>query len=285
VLGTGGEVFDAYHKLSQLVASDEPEVNIIEAVDNLARIVANHAPQFKSSQAADACEFLLFLLDALHEDVNRVLKKGYGAQEPAPGMSDAELVAEAMRVYKMRNDSYVSDQTLGLFKSCVTCMQCQRRSELMETSMFTSLSIPPGVTETTLDKCFELYSSVVELSGDNAYFCRTCLSHVTAQRQMLPYSYPEILIVHLRRAVSGVKKETKVEFPLKDLCPPCSGPKSTYDLFAICNHAGSATLGTNSSFVKLNDGWHTVSWTDVSTIAEDQLVSPDAYLLFYIKKN
>jgi ubiquitin C-terminal hydrolase len=39
--------------------------------------IAQFAPQFSGYQQHDSQEFLAFLLDGLHEDINRILQKPY----------------------------------------------------------------------------------------------------------------------------------------------------------------------------------------------------------------
>jgi ubiquitin C-terminal hydrolase len=50
--------------------------------------VGEFAPRFAGYQQQDSSEFLSFLLDGLHEDLNRVKKKPYGATVEANGRPD-----------------------------------------------------------------------------------------------------------------------------------------------------------------------------------------------------
>lgn len=59
---------------------------------------------------ARACaQLLAFLLDGLHEDLNRIKKKPYVKDKDSNGRPDAELAAEAWHNYRLRNDSVVVD--------------------------------------------------------------------------------------------------------------------------------------------------------------------------------
>ena len=57
----------------------------------------------------DSQELLAFLLDGLHEDLNRILKKPYIPEDERPGRSDEELAAEGWANYLKRNDSVIVD--------------------------------------------------------------------------------------------------------------------------------------------------------------------------------
>lgn len=51
-------------------------------------IVGRFAPQFSGYQQQDCQELMAFLLDGLHEDLNRVKKKPYIEQSDADGRPD-----------------------------------------------------------------------------------------------------------------------------------------------------------------------------------------------------
>lgn len=50
--------------------------------------VGRFAPQFSGYQQHDSQELLTFLLDGLHEDLNRIVKKPYVEMKDADGRSD-----------------------------------------------------------------------------------------------------------------------------------------------------------------------------------------------------
>ena len=54
-------------------------------------------------------ELLAFLLDGLHEDLNRIKNKPYIEEADSDGRPDAEVALEAWRNYRARNDSVVVD--------------------------------------------------------------------------------------------------------------------------------------------------------------------------------
>jgi ubiquitin carboxyl-terminal hydrolase 4/11/15 len=54
-------------------------------------------------------ELLAFLLDGLHEDLNRVKRKPYHEVKDADGRPDGEVAEEYWRNHLARNDSVVVD--------------------------------------------------------------------------------------------------------------------------------------------------------------------------------
>jgi ubiquitin C-terminal hydrolase len=71
--------------------------------------IGKFAPQFLGYQQHDSQEFLAFLLDGLHEDVNRITNKPFVEEKDSDSRPDAELAAEAWANYRARNDSLVVD--------------------------------------------------------------------------------------------------------------------------------------------------------------------------------
>ena len=74
-----------------------------------------------------------YLLDGLHEDLNRVQEKPSTSRVETDGnddLSDTQLADMAWQVYLQRNDSYFVDHFQGQFKSTLVCPVCQKVSEL-----------------------------------------------------------------------------------------------------------------------------------------------------------
>jgi ubiquitin C-terminal hydrolase len=72
------------------------------------------APQFGGYAQQDSQELLAFLLDGLHEDLNRIAVKPYVEERDAEGRPGWEVAAEAWANYRARNDSPVVDHFQGL---------------------------------------------------------------------------------------------------------------------------------------------------------------------------
>lgn len=87
------------------------------------------APQFNGYQQHDSQELVAFLLDGLHEDLNRVLKKPYVEKPDWEGGGDLELVQlanESWEGYKRRNDSVIVDLFQGQYQSTLVCPECAK---------------------------------------------------------------------------------------------------------------------------------------------------------------
>lgn len=106
-------------------------------------VVERFAPQFAGYQQQDSQELLAFLLDGLHEDLNRILRKPYvEGVTGTPLDKDEEVAAKAWNGHKQRNDSFVVDHFQGQLKSKVVCPHCANVSITFDPFMYLSLPLP-----------------------------------------------------------------------------------------------------------------------------------------------
>ncbi|SJX64445.1 related to UBP12-ubiquitin C-terminal hydrolase [Sporisorium reilianum f. sp. reilianum] len=107
--------------------------------------LSRFAPQFSGYAQHDSQELLAFLLDGLHEDLNRILKKPYIEAPNWEGGDERDLVAFAKRqwdIYKARNDSVIVDLFQGQYRSTLVCPDCGKVSIKFDPFMYLTLPIP-----------------------------------------------------------------------------------------------------------------------------------------------
>ncbi|TMS15865.1 Ubiquitin carboxyl-terminal hydrolase 11 [Larimichthys crocea] len=98
--------------------------------------------KFLGYQQHDSQELLSFLLDGLHEDLNRVKNKEYIELRDAAGRPDQEVAEEAWRNHRRRNDSVIVDTFHGLFKSTLVCPECHKVSVTFDPFCYLSVPLP-----------------------------------------------------------------------------------------------------------------------------------------------
>jgi ubiquitin C-terminal hydrolase len=76
---------------------------------NLKRIISQDGHHFAGNYQQDSHELLEYILDKLHEDQNRVIKKPTVAVADSEGLSDNELAEEAWSNHRQRDDSFIVD--------------------------------------------------------------------------------------------------------------------------------------------------------------------------------
>lgn len=106
------------------------------------------APQFSGYNQHDSQELLAFLLDGLHEDLNRVKQKPYFETKDSDGRPDEEVANELWRYHRARNDSVIVDICQGQYKSTLVCPDCKKISITFDPFMYLSLPLPSTVTKT-----------------------------------------------------------------------------------------------------------------------------------------
>lgn len=105
-------------------------------------VISRFAPQFAGYQQHDSQELLSFLLDGLHEDLNRIKKKPYIEMQNHHERSDEQISVESWENHKKRNDSIIVDLFQGQFRSTLVCPECQYISVTFDPFMYLSLPIP-----------------------------------------------------------------------------------------------------------------------------------------------
>ncbi|TYH40961.1 hypothetical protein ES332_D12G284000v1 [Gossypium tomentosum] len=110
--------------------------------------LARFAPQFSGYNQHDSQELLAFLLDGLHEDLNRVKQKPYIEMKDSDGRPDEEVAAECWKNHKARNDSVIVDVCQGQYKSTLVCPVCSKISITFDPFMYLSLPLPSTITRT-----------------------------------------------------------------------------------------------------------------------------------------
>ncbi|XP_031429479.1 ubiquitin carboxyl-terminal hydrolase 32 isoform X2 [Clupea harengus] len=120
--------------------------------------IAKYAPRFNGFQQQDSQELLAFLLDGLHEDLNRVHEKPYVELKDSDLRPDFEVASEAWDNHLRRNRSIVVDLFHGQLKSQVKCKTCGHISARFDPFNFLSLPLP-------MDSSMHLEITVIKLDG------------------------------------------------------------------------------------------------------------------------
>uniref|UniRef100_A0A7N6ACB9 Ubiquitin carboxyl-terminal hydrolase n=1 Tax=Anabas testudineus TaxID=64144 RepID=A0A7N6ACB9_ANATE len=138
-LGMKGEIARAYAELIKQLWSGKYSYVTPRF---LGHYVGRFAPQFSGYQQQDSHELLAFLLDGLHEDLNRIRKKPYIQLKDANGRPDKVVAEEAWENHIKRNDSIIVDIFHGLFKSTLVCPVCSKVSVTFDPFCYLTLPLP-----------------------------------------------------------------------------------------------------------------------------------------------
>ncbi|XP_069073924.1 ubiquitin carboxyl-terminal hydrolase 21 isoform X1 [Pleurodeles waltl] len=265
-------------------------------------IFQRYVPSFMGYSQQDAQEFLKFLMDRLHVEINRKSRrtpcilsdvKRASVLEPSDTVSDDERANQMWKRYLEREDSKIVDLFVGQLKSCLKCQTCGYHSPTFEVFCDLSLPIPKkGFTsgKVTLLDCFSLFTKEEELNSENApQICDRCKKRTNSTKKLTIQRFPRILVLHLNRFSTtrySIKKcSVFVDFPLqrlnlKEFASEKAG-NPVYNLYALCNHSGSVHYGHYTAYCKDPSGWHIYNDSRVSAIGENHIQSSEGYVLFY----
>lgn len=138
-LGHGGKLAHEFAKVIKLIWGG---AHTVVTPREFKDTIGEFQPQFAGYQQQDSQELLAFLLDGLHEDLNRVKKKQSVATIESNGRPDALIASESWRRFLLRNDSEIVDNCFGQYRSHLTCTSCGYESVTFDPYNVLTLPIP-----------------------------------------------------------------------------------------------------------------------------------------------
>ncbi len=133
-----------------------------------------------------------------------------------------------------------------------------------------------------------------KLTKGNEWYCPKCKNFQLAEKKLEIFTCPEILIIHLKRFRDRKKLHNLIKFPINGLnmgkyikYKENNEDDNIYDLFAISNHLGNYFGGHYIAYAKnfLDNKWYEFDDSYVREIEQDSLITDNAYVLFYQKRN
>lgn len=283
--------------------------------------IGRFAPRFVGYAQQDSQEFLRFLLDGLHEDLNRVQEKPpYPKEDPAiaklPLKKQARFYKEQ---YTKRFASPILDIFSGQLRSSLKCTKCGHVSNTWDQFCDLSLSVPDidgdgngggggggaggsyaysnrqsarSSGAVTIQQCFDKYVEAEVLDGDEMPTCEKCKARRKCTKSLRIESLPPVLVLHIKRfsfMSRGAKITKNVDFPtenltLKDYCTETSDSlAASYSLYAVSNHMGSLRGGHYTAYCRhpTKKRWFEFNDQHVQAVQESTVGGPEAYVLFY----
>uniref|UniRef100_A0A3Q2PZA6 ubiquitinyl hydrolase 1 n=1 Tax=Fundulus heteroclitus TaxID=8078 RepID=A0A3Q2PZA6_FUNHE len=219
-------------------------------------------PYFSGYSQQDAQEFLRFLLDKLHTEINRrpyVKRTGKESDQKCVRFISEE--ANVMWKKHLERDDSIIVIFSGQLRSSLHCSVCSHYSNTFD--VFCDLSLPiPKRGEVSLQECLDLFSQEEKLDKENSPMCERCNRRTECTKRLSIQRFPQVIVILNRFTTSrwSISKSTVyVSFPLKNLDLGPYGPVDCgpvlYDLYAICNHAGTVNMGHYTACCLDENGW------------------------------
>lgn len=189
--------------------------------------------------------------------------------------------------------TFADDESLEFFRS----LSVERGViEPPQSAVRAQAQAAPPVERVTLESCVQRFVAAEVLGANDMWFCPTCRAHVQAQKQISLWTLPRVLVVHLKRFAQITPRHreklgTLVEFPVLGLDLSAyaqADSQCVYDLVGVCNHMGGLAGGHYTAFTLHMDSHEWWLYNDqTATVVTDvaSVVSPSAYLLFYVRRD
>ena len=250
----------------------------------------------------DISEFLLFMMDCIHNSISRTVKIQISGN---PDNSVDKLAIECYTTLKRAYEkeySEILDLFYGIYVSEIRNMEDGGEGGKIysikpEQYFILDLPIVDGHNQpiTDIGRALSEFTRNEVLYGDNEWLNEKTGRKEPVKKRMIFWNFPKILIISLKRFSSnGQYKLTHcVDFPLNDwdisnFVQGYNKSSFVYDLIGVCNHIGGVTGGHYTAFAKkmATNEWFHYNDTHVHAVNQlSEIVSPVAYTLFYRKKN
>ena len=259
-------------------------------VQELAKIKENNI--FTGWNQNDMPEFLLFLIDSFHNSISR------GIPMKISGNPENEKDHMASKCYSMMKSVYSKEYSeimelfYGISVSHIDSLDGKSYTTNPEFFFILDLPIPEKPNPTLID-CFDEYSRLELLDGDNTWLNETTNQKESVRKYIRFWNFPKILVVSLKRFThfGCNKQQDLVSFPLEGLdlslyCEGYNNKKYIYDLYGVSNHFGISGQGGHYTAIVKNskNEWLHFNDTRVNIIDESQIITNNAYCLFYRMK-
>ena len=239
----------------------------------------------------DLPEFLLFLIECMHNSIAR------GVKMNIKGNVKNSTDKLATSCYKMLKNTYsreyseIMEMFYGISVSELSSLDTKSvYSHRPENFFILDLEIPKN--NCSLYDCLSSFTEYETLDGDNAWYNEETDEKIPVKKRITFWSLPKILIITFKRfSFDGKKKrQDLVDYPLTDLnlskfVSGYNAKQYMYDLYGVCNHSGNTQGGHYTAFVKTGVTWTHFNDTQVQqNVPEKNIVTPKSYCLFYRKK-
>lgn len=153
----------------------------------------------------------------------------------------------------------------------------------------------------TLDDCLDNFCLAEKLEKGNEWYCSSCKKNQNSLKKIELYYIPKNLIITLKRFETKMLGKTKIQiwknnslvkYPVNNLTLAKYFPSNNfykennikYDLYAISQHSGSLEGGHYATACRNFGKWYELDDQTVFPSDEETVVSAEAYILFYRRK-
>ena len=239
-------------------------------------------PLFQKGQAGDAKDFIIFILEQLHSELKKNLKKEEAELEPLNQYDKNNAMQHFFSEFK-EELSIISDLFFGFNETTNICLDCKNdygskgqafpicynygifnclifpleevknmknnymKIIAMQNNMGNNINI--NNDRVSLIDCFFYNQKTDKFTGENQNYCNICRKMADSDYTSKIYVSPNILVIILNRGKGNMYK-VKIDFAINiDITDfvILKDKRVTYSLFGVITHLGES--GPNAHFV------------------------------------
>lgn len=234
----------------------------------------------------DVGEYFIKLIDTFHicckRNVNITV---LGEVKNSNDYINKKCFIEYKKLYS-KNYSEFIDLFYGIQATNINNLQ---NSEILSTSIepFSLINLVIlDKNNTSLYDCLDEYCKTEILDGDNKWLNEKDDNKYAVKIKTFFLKLPDVLVFVFKK-FSDIKQN--ISFPIKNLDLSkymiSNISQVNYELYGICNHTGCSSGGHYYSYIVYNNKWYCFNDTNVKPININNLITPNAYCLFYKKKH
>lgn len=137
--GTKGEITEQLALLLKAIWTCQYDPEMSTAFKS---VVDKYGSQYRGNLQHDAQEFLLWLLDKVHEDLNTGSTNKYKIMKSSYGKPDNVVAQETLNNHVRCNSSFVHKLFQAQFCSSLTCPKCKKQSNTFDPFLCVSVPVP-----------------------------------------------------------------------------------------------------------------------------------------------
>ena len=254
-----------FNKLRELMWSKNCAISpggFVKTVQKVAKVKDKEL--FTGYAQNDLPEFLLFIVDCMHESLKREVNMKIRGNVENNTDKLAKVCYEMMINMYTKEYSEIIKMMYGTHVSRIIDQSGKTLSAKPEPFFMLDVPLPGNNNVSTLEDCLDLYTESERLEGENAWFNEeTNKKEELVLKNIVFWNLPNILVICLKRFSNHLRKNNKlITFPLTDLnmskyVVGYNSNSYVYDLYGICNQSGGVQGGHYTAFVKNSNGsWY-----------------------------
>ena len=261
---------------------------------NFKNLISKMNPLFEGVQANDSKDLVLFLLETLHNELNKVKNSNPQYEDDIDQYNFEKSFKSFAKYFEKNFQSVISDIFYGMYNSRMMCYNCKIITHNIQ--CYNLLIIPLEEVRifknriqnyVTIRECFEYYQKPDYMVGQNQIYCNNCKQMANSENNTTLIVGPKVLVINLNRG-KGLQFNIKIDFDefinLYDFIY-YKNTNFRYKLIGVVTHFGPSS--DSGHFIAFCKSFVDFKWYKYN----DAMVSPSSfneakttgvpYILFY----